>query len=420
MPTYGDLFKEVNNFRKTGKHSAALELLQAANNESPTDIRAYLEIANTLIDAGDDDGALAWLNKAEVACSPNFWTYYLKTTIYKKKKDLRSALNVLEKASDILHGRVSATEYTNTLKEFYDVKSALSLPHSSILQGSLSKNVIDGPVLENCLQVSLVKDEADIIYFSLKCSYRSGFRYFCIADNGSTDQTWDELRQFEADHPDCIVYLVKDPIIGYYQAAKTMALVRLAATILAAAGKVIKWIFPLDADEVLYITQANIRLHDILNVADAAGAVFLHYCMYNACSNKIYDELVLGSDMEEMFPFYAPTSGLTRKVAFRNISNIEIEMGNHFCNGIVISKNSGIVGAEYGLVLKHFPLRSIDQVRRKIVNGGRALSEFNGPQAIGSHWRRDFEQYQKLGDNYVIDKIRRYMTTTASDAGVAP
>ena len=67
-----------------------------------------------------------------------------------------------------------------------------------------------------------------------------------------------------------------------------------------------------------------------------------------------------------------------------------------------------IVGAEFGLVLRHFPVRSIEHVRTKIVNGGKALQAFNGSDALGGHWKRDYELYLEQGEEYLSEKVRRY------------
>ena len=67
-----------------------------------------------------------------------------------------------------------------------------------------------------------------------------------------------------------------------------------------------------------------------------------------------------------------------------------------------------IVGAEFGLVLRHFPVRSIEHVRKKIVNGGKALQAFNGPNSLGSHWKRDYELYLEKGEGYLSEKVQQY------------
>ncbi len=82
-----------------------------------------------------------------------------------------------------------------------------------------------------CIQVMLVKDEDDIIYSCLEAAYKNGVRLFAICENNSRDQTLQEIYRFRDDHTDVVVLIVNDPIVGYYQDAKTLGVALMAKTI---------------------------------------------------------------------------------------------------------------------------------------------------------------------------------------------
>ncbi len=389
---------------------AAMDRFKALAAEHPHRIEAFLEAGKLAQKRGDWRDALIWYRDAMGVSRHNFWPYYLSVKLKQQQNDHSSCLEDLEMAGCECRGRVSEEEYDNIVKLSSDVRSVVKGPPAAELRAALLRNTTPiGRVLPNAVRVSLVKDEADVIYESLESSYLSGFRYYAIADNNSSDGTRREIDRFAADRPDSIVYVVSDPVVGYFQAAKTMALARMAVTVLQGLGHPIEWVFALDADEMLYASDPSHDLFGILNRPDSANKRMLSYCFCNASSSFPHQRLDPDMDFLRHFDHYETFHRNTvRKVAFRYSAEAYLEQGNHYCSKVVTDVDQLIVGAELGLVLRHFPVRSIEHVRTKIVNGGKALEAFSGPNTLGSHWKRDYDQYVQKGESYLREKLDLY------------
>ncbi len=407
---YVPALRDALALRDDGQLDAAMQRFEVLAVEHPHRIEAFLEAGKLAQKRGAWQDALVWYRDAMAVSRHNFWPYYLSVKLKQQRNDHAGCLDDLEAAGRECRGRVSEEEYDNIVKLTSDVRSVANGPPAAELQAALLRNTTPiGRPLPNAVRVSLVKDEADVIYESLESSYLSGFRYYAIADNNSSDGTRREIDRFAADRPDSIVYVVSDPVVGYFQAAKTMALARMAVTVLQGLGHPIEWVFALDADEMLYASDPSLDLSAILNRPDGANKRMLSYCFCNASSSYPHQRLDPDMDFLRHFDHYETFHRNTvRKVAFRYSAEAYLEQGNHYCSKAVTSVDQLIVGAEHGLVLRHFPVRSIEHVRTKIVNGGKALQAFNGSDALGSHWKRDYELYLEQGEGYLSEKVRRY------------
>ena len=407
---YVPALREALAFRDDNQLDAAMTRLKALAAEHPHRIEAFLEAGKLAQKRGAWQDALGWYRSAMGVSRHNFWPYYLSVKLKQQQNDYPACLELLKTAGRECQGRVLEEEYDNIVKLTSDIRTVANGPSVAVLQSSLLRNTTPiGRTLPNAVRVSLVKDEADVIYESLESSYLGGFRYYAIADNNSADHTRREIDRFAADRPDCIVYVVSDPVVGYFQAAKTMALARMAVTVLQGLGHPIEWVFALDADEMLYASDPSHDLFGILNGPDSDNKRMLSYCFCNASSSFPHQRLDPDMDFLRHFDHYDTFHRTTvRKVAFRYSAEAYLEQGNHYCSKVVTDVDQLIVGAEFGLVLRHFPVRSIEHVRKKIVNGGKALQAFNGPNSLGSHWKRDYELYLEKGEGYLSEKVQQY------------
>jgi hypothetical protein len=277
-------------------------MLKEVLRDHPSHLRTNLEIAVTWSKAGDEQAALSCLDKAELIDGANFWSYYIRSKMFRERGDLVSAAGALSRGAAMCLPRAVGADADWILKCLAETRSLLAVPDRAGLKAALAAPLRQGRPLANCLHVSLIKDEEDIIHSGLEASYRTGFRYFAIGDNGSTDNTRQEVERFAKGHPDCMVYVVSDPVVGYYQAAKTMGLARLATTILEGMGTGIDWIFPLDADEVLHPTRPDWDLHGILSAPDSCEKTLLVYPWCNASATELHVELSPDQDLQAAFP----------------------------------------------------------------------------------------------------------------------
>jgi hypothetical protein len=406
MIEYYKLIEEAVTLRKNKQLADALGNLILLTIRHPNEMVAYLEAGKTALEMGDKEFALFLFKRANKANEHNFWPYFFIVEMKNAEHDFVAAFEWLQKAAQFCKSKVSDEEYGNILKLFCDVRSNIVESTGGASIENLQGPPIPGRALKNALRVSLVKDEEDIIYASLKSSYMNGIRYFSIADNGSKDSTWQEICRFRDDHSDCIVYLISDPVVGHFQAVKTMSLARFAVSVMHALGTEIEWVFPLDADEMIHLSSHQTDLFSLLHEPIFNEKKMMVYRMHNFSSGDIIDRLPPGADIESIFPLYSPKRfNRVKKAAFKVSPEALIEEGNHFCGGAATDPSEIIIAEEHGIVLKHYPIRSVEQFRKKIINGGSAYETVPNSERLGVHWRRNYEQYMAEGDEFIIKKI---------------
>jgi Glycosyl transferase family 2 len=412
--TYEELIEEINRLSNEGISSARLLTWEFVE-KNPSDVRAYLQAGEVAERAGHIDEAVEWFDKAERVAPWNFWPYFLRARIFQKNNKLDRALKQLQTAASKCIGRVSSSEYDNIIGVLSDVRALLAQPDPKSLSDSLSRPAKPGRPLSNCVRLALVKDEEDVIYPNLQSSYLNGFRCFAVADNGSTDDTRKEIDRFTRDHKECLVYVVTDPVVGHYQADKTMGLARLMRTVLQGIGVQADWFFPLDADEFLCLTSPAQDLKGLLRANSEKNLLTYYLC--NCAAKEVYSQLPKATDFASLFPVIA-TYHLhpVRKVAFRYKPDAFLTEGNHFCRNIVSREEELLVGAECGVFLKHYPIRSVDHIRKKVVNGGKALAAYKGPPDVGAHWRHSYTEYLEKGEPYLVKQVAEHNAVTKSQA----
>jgi hypothetical protein len=274
------------------------------------------------------------------------------------------------------------------------------------------------PALHDAVMIMLVKDEADIIGQSLRHHYALGFRRFCILDNASTDATAAVIAGFRAETPQALVLVVQDPITGYYQSAKMAAAERLCEAFMSIDGPPISWFFFVDADE--FITFAGSGGVDAtgLNAALADTEKTLLIMHWVHCApNAIYRTLPEGADPFDYHKIICPAlRPAVPKIAYRAGNGLKLTMGNHFVSEFDQSVERVIIGAEYGLYMFHFSLRSLAHVYRKVINGGKAYQAATGLDEHGDHWRKRYEIFQKQGDQMIIQILANHIREMSQPA----
>lgn len=258
--------------------------------------------------------------------------------------------------------------------------------------------------------ITMMKDDDDVIGAYLSWHLRLGFRHFIIFDNGSVDGSRDIVLATRRRWPDAEILLIDDPAIAYYQDRKMTGLALLAEKLWPS----VRWIFPIDTDEFLCLRDDLARAIARLE-GEAVDLAYIPY--YNA--NQLAD----GGALDEGVPFYERQ--LWRrgriedvKVVFRAGRVTRLHMGNHDVDTSMVWERRGD-GLAAGMVYRHYPSRSITHLRRKVVNGGRALAATNYPQMFGWHWREWYARYLAEGDA-ALHSIYDGMRIPPEEAVLAP
>lgn len=226
--------------------------------------------------------------------------------------------------------------------------------------------------------ILMVKDESDILGATLDHLFSEGIDGALVSDNLSSDGTPDILSRLQNHYN---LHWHTDPQVAYYQADKMTQLADIAAQLGA------EWIVPVDADELWY-SWGEKNLADTLRESDAQVAgipLWNHFAT---------DKDLTGNPFERMV-YRHPDRGALDKIAYRYHSAWTIEMGNH---GVRDGQGNKLAGVGLTIGIRHFPYRSFEQFKRKVINGSRAYAATNLPWWYGTHWRDYGRAYAQFGD----------------------
>lgn len=218
--------------------------------------------------------------------------------------------------------------------------------------------------------VTMVKDELDVLPYTLQHLASEGVDVIHVADNLSSDGTWEWLQEADVG---CELIVTRDEEVGYYQSLKMTLLAQRAIDHGA------DWVLPFDADELWYCTNSAFTLADAVAAIRPTPARLLA---------RLYDYFPFSDDdADEPNPFLRLTHRDTEpapvpKVLPSAMTDLVIHQGNH---GSEASEPFIDVG---GLVeIAHAPWRSAEQFERKVRNGYAAYEATDLPEYEGAHWR---------------------------------
>jgi hypothetical protein len=241
---------------------------------------------------------------------------------------------------------------------------------------TLAKKASDKPAV---VAIALVKNEGDMIaaWISHICAL---FDMVYTVDHLSIDGTREFLLQMAEARDNIKVFSFEHP--GYYQAEITNKLAEIAAHDYPDS-----WIFPLDADEFLFITSRTEFLSRIKDVEpDHVLVTQWKNCM-PVCLT-VDEEFTFASPcLIPPFPG-APKKAAIHSSAFVN-KNWRLVQGNHEVkdgSGNTVSKHVEVDLAE----LIHIPIRSLDHFALKCIQGYLAydaLPAAHMDPRWGFHWR---------------------------------
>lgn len=235
----------------------------------------------------------------------------------------------------------------------------------------------------------LVKDELDILPHTLPNLLEQS-DFAIVQDNASTDGTRDYLADLE--RADERLTVIDDPDPAYYQSVKVSALAALAAE------RGADWCIPADSDEWWYSPFG--RIADVLEGVDSpvvTAAIYDHRC--TALDPDDPNPIArMGWRTREPLPLH--------KIACRPTLPVTIEQGNH---GV----DYGYLPPVFGqLVIRHFPIRGVDEMIRKARNGAAAYAATDLPEDAGAHWRG----WGKLSDEQLGEVFREHYWSAEPEA----
>lgn len=409
-----DRFDIGMRLKAFGRLSEAVDVLGSLTTDetAPNRYHATLEVANCLALGGRTEDAALRFADARALDPGSHWPVIGLVDLMVARDDVNGAFALIADCYDGLRpdGRAMLAKRQAEIAAYMHTvhTRALSL-HTPRLPGSV-------PALGRAGLLMMVKDEEDILLQNLEHHYALGFRCFCILDNNSTDATAARIATFRERCSDALVLTITDPIVGYYQSAKMAIFQDTLERYAALAGIKLDWMFFIDADEFIAFCGADdtdgcIVLEEILTDPHAKLLVMN---WVNAASPEMLQRISAQAD-----PFAVFSRRMTvlpqaaSKIAFRIGLGLTPMMGNHFVDAYKYELSSVRMLTRDDWYMMHFPLRSLDHVRSKIINGGRAFRASQGLDIHGGHWRMRYDEYEKSGE-VVISSILRQHTDALS------
>jgi glycosyltransferase involved in cell wall biosynthesis len=233
--------------------------------------------------------------------------------------------------------------------------------------------------------IAMVKDEEDIIKYTIEHLLCEDIDNFIILDNMSSDGTRDILEDLAKEYKNILIE--DDFEVAYYQSLKMTNLANKAVSNGA------DWIVPFDADEVWYAASGNTLGSELRALREpiAMARVFDHFPSPN---DPPHDNPIKSIVHKEPFPELWPC------VAFRNEEGFKILQGNH---NVIRSGERNLSAIE----IRHFQYRSFEQFKKKLRNGKTAYDATDLPEGEGAHWR----QMGALDDQSLLQLWKDFLST---------
>lgn len=234
----------------------------------------------------------------------------------------------------------------------------------------------------------LCRNEEDILGSTIRYHLEHGVDHIIITDNRSSDGTTKIVQDLQASGR---VSLLFEPEHNHDQAVWVTRMARLAKTEFDA-----DWVINCDADEFFCSKSGDLK-KDLAAVPPSVHALRISRTNFlPPPDGPPYDCPFFCSQLiRERVSKNALGKPLPPKVCHRGHPEIEVTDGNHeaLYEGVRIA-----APVTQDIDILHFPVRSYDQLERKIRDGAEALNRNERiNRGTGNNWRYLYDEYWKNG-----------------------
>lgn len=262
----------------------------------------------------------------------------------------------------------------------------------------------------SALAISMVKNEADVI----EACIRHNLHYvdlFVAIDNGSTDGTRQILEALRAEGLPLLI--IDDPVFGYYQSEKTTEVYRRVVPVFQP-----DLVYLLDADEFIRAPNRQ-ALESVLRKVPIGGQALLPWMTHipdpQSTTQQMLEDPLGGAPWRRKREEPLYHKAVIRRDP-KDDATLVVEQGNHAIrmgDGRTVP-TVGIQGAH----VTHLPVRTVDQVNVKAINGWQAYMVRNRTchfPGQGTQWQLLYERVTRGGGIQRGD-----ITTVALDYAQTP
>lgn len=239
----------------------------------------------------------------------------------------------------------------------------------------------------SALAISMVKNEADVIEACIRHNLHH-VDLFVVIDNGSTDGTREILEALRDEGLPLLIF--DDPVFGYFQSEKTTEVYRRVVPVFQP-----DLVYLLDADEFIRAPDRE-ALESVLRQVPPGGQALLPWMTHipdpNASAQQMLEDPLGRAPWRRRCEEPLYHKAIIRRRA-QDDEVLVIEQGNHAVrlrDGRAVPTMS-IQGAH----VAHLPVRTVDQVNAKAVNGWQAYMVRNRTchfPGQGSQWQLLYER----------------------------
>ena len=251
----------------------------------------------------------------------------------------------------------------------------------------------------------LCRDEADILESMLRFHLAQGVDRIIATDNGSVDGSLEILQRFERRGQ---LTLLQETEQTHDQAVWVTRMARMAAAMGA------DWVINSDADEFWWPQQGNLN-STLAQLPESLAGMLVDRTNFLPPTRKgnVQRPFYQRQTLRERVSRNSLGRPLPPKLIHRADPDIEITDGNH---GALLDGKPITAIKSASIEILHVPVRSYEQLERKIRQGAEALERNKrvGP-GIGDSWRKIYANHLRQGTlPAYYDSLRPYPAAIAT------